>query len=119
MQYPEPIAKLIDSYMKLPGIGSKTATRLAFYTIDMPKEDVGDFAKSLMAAKNDLHYCSICGNITEDDPCDICRDKNRDQSTIIVVEQPKDVMALEKMNDYHASTTCSMGFYPRWRLGAR
>ena len=101
MQYPEPIAKLIDSYMKLPGIGSKTATRLAFYTIDMPKEDVGDFAKSLMAAKNDLHYCSICGNITEDDPCDICRDKNRDQSTIIVVEQPKDVMALEKMNDYH------------------
>lgn len=101
MQYPEPIAKLIDSYMKLPGIGSKTATRLAFYTIDMPEEDVQDFAKSLMAAKKDLHYCSICGNITENDPCDICRDQSRDQSTVIVVEQPKDVMALDKMDDYH------------------
>ncbi|MCD2255443.1 recombination mediator RecR [Agrilactobacillus fermenti] len=101
MQYPEPIAKLIDSYMKLPGIGSKTATRLAFYTIDMQTDDVQAFAKSLIAAKKDLHYCSICGNITESDPCDICRDKSRDQSVVIVVEQPKDVMALEKMNDYH------------------
>lgn len=101
MQYPEPIAKLIDSYMKLPGIGNKTATRLAFYTIDMPEEDVQNFADSLRAAKKDLHYCSVCGNITENDPCDICRDKSRDQSSVIVVEQPKDVMALDKMDDYH------------------
>ncbi|MFD1672310.1 recombination mediator RecR [Agrilactobacillus yilanensis] len=101
MQYPEPIAKLIDSYMKLPGIGSKTATRLAFYTIDMPEDDVTDFSKSLIAAKKDLHYCSVCGNITENDPCDICRDQSRDQNSVIVVEQPKDVMALDKMDDYH------------------
>ena len=101
MQYPEPIAKLSDSYMKLPGIGAKSATRMAFYTIDMPADDVTDFAKALISAKRDLHYCSICGNITENDPCVICADKTRDQSKLIVVEQPKDVMSLEKMREYH------------------
>lgn len=101
MQYPEPIAKLIDSYMKLPGIGSKTATRLAFYTIDMNETDVKNFSKALVATKDDLHFCSICGNITEADPCEICTDKTRDQSQILVVEQPKDVMVMERMNEYH------------------
>ena len=101
MQYPEPIAKLIDSYMKLPGIGQKTATRLAFYTIDMKEEVVNEFAKSLLSVKRDLHFCSVCGNITEEDPCEICRDTTRDRSTILVVEEPKDVMALEKMREYH------------------
>ena len=101
MQYPEPIAKLIASYMKLPGIGEKTATRLAFYTIGMDDEDVQDFSKSLVAVKQDLHYSSICGNITEDDPCPICKDQGRDQSTILVVEHSRDVMAMERMNEYH------------------
>lgn len=101
MQYPEPIAKLIASYMKLPGIGEKTATRLAFYTLGMDEDDVKDFASSLKAVKADLHYCSICGNITEDDPCPICQDKTRDQSEIIVVEHSRDVMAMERMNEYH------------------
>lgn len=101
MQYPEPIAKLIDSYLKLPGIGEKTATRLAFFTINMDEKDVKAFADSLIAAKKDLSYCSICGNITEQDPCMICTDKTRDQSKVIVVEQVKDVMALEKMQEYH------------------
>ena len=101
MQYPEPIEKLIESYMKLPGIGSKNATRLAFFTIDMDEDDVTSFAKALITAKRDLHYCSICGNITEDDPCEICQDKSRDQSQLIVVEQPKDVMAFEKMKEFH------------------
>lgn len=101
MQYPEPIARLIDSYMKLPGIGSKTAERLAFYTLDMDNDDVTTFSQALVAAKRDIHYCSICGNITASDPCAVCRDKTRDQDQVIVVEQPKDVMALEKMNEYH------------------
>lgn len=101
MQYPEPIAKLIDSYMKLPGIGQKTATRLAFYTIDMKEEVVNEFAKALLSVKRDLHFCSICGNITEEDPCEICQDTTRDRSMILVVEEPKDVMALEKMREYH------------------
>lgn len=101
MQYPLPIARLIESYMKLPGIGEKTATRLAFYTLDMPKEDVEDFSASLRDVKVKLHTCSICGNITENDPCDICKDKERDQTTIMVVEQPKDVMAFEEMGEYN------------------
>lgn len=101
MQYPEPIARLIDSYMKLPGVGSKTAERLAFYTLDMDNDDVTAFSQALVAAKRDIHYCSICGNITASDPCAVCRDKTRDQDQVIVVEQPKDVMALEKMNEYH------------------
>ena len=101
MQYPEPIEKLIESYMRLPGIGNKNATRLAFYTIDMEEEDVTKFAKALISAKRDLHYCQICGNITEDEPCEICQDQTRDQHQLIVVEQPKDVMAFEKMNEYH------------------
>lgn len=101
MQYPEPIAQLIESYMKLPGIGNKTATRLAFYTITMQDDDVTNFAKSLLAAKRDLHFCSICGNLTEDDPCPICQDKSRDQSTILVVEEPKDIISMEKMKEYH------------------
>ncbi|OJG96068.1 recombinase RecR [Enterococcus thailandicus] len=101
MQYPEPIAKLIDSYMKLPGIGQKTATRLAFFTIDMKDEVVNEFAKSLLSVKRDLHFCSICGNITEEDPCEICKDPSRDRSIILVVEEPKDVMAMEKMREYH------------------
>ncbi|MFC0233476.1 recombination mediator RecR [Vagococcus entomophilus] len=100
MQYPAPIAKLIESYMKLPGIGAKTAARLAFYTIEMNEDDVTTFAKSLISVKRDLHYCSICGNITEEDPCEICADNTRDKSVILVVEETKDVMALEKMREY-------------------
>lgn len=101
MQYPEPIAQLIESYMKLPGIGRKTATRLAFYTISMDADDVTNFASSLISAKRDLHFCSICGNITEDDPCQICSDKTRDQSQILVVEESRDIMSMENMKEYH------------------
>ena len=100
MHYPTPIAKLIESYMRLPGIGAKTAARLAFFTIEMREEDVTEFAKALISVKRDLHYCSICGNITEEDPCEICQDSNRDKSIILVVEEPKDVMAMEKMREF-------------------
>lgn len=100
MLYPTPIAKLIDSYSKLPGIGTKTATRLAFFTLSMSDEDVNDFAKNLLSAKRELTYCSICGNLTDDDPCAICTDDSRDQSVLIVVEDSKDVSAMEKINEY-------------------
>ncbi|MGR3741377.1 recombination mediator RecR [Companilactobacillus sp. DQM5] len=100
MQYPRPIAQLIESFMKLPGIGKKTATRLAFYTLNMEKDDVTDFSQSLIATKKDLKFCRICGNITEDDICDICKDKTRDQSTILVVEQVRDIMVFDEMNTY-------------------
>ena len=82
MLYPTPIAKLIESYSKLPGIGIKTATRLAFYTIGMTDDDVNEFAKNLLSAKRELSYCSICGNLTDEEECAICRDETRDPSTI-------------------------------------
>lgn len=100
MLYPTPIAKLIDSYSKLPGIGIKTATRLAFYTIGMSDEDVNDFAKHLLAAKRELTYCGQCGNLTDEDPCAICQDETRDQSTILIVEDSRDVSAMENIQEY-------------------
>lgn len=99
--YPEPIAKLIESYVKLPGIGQKTATRLAFYTIGMSDDDVNQFAANLLSAKRDLHFCSICGNLTDADPCNICSDESRDRTTIFVVEESKDVLAMEKIREYN------------------
>lgn len=98
--YPEPIAKLIESYAKLPGIGQKTATRLAFYTIGMSDDDVNAFAANLLSAKRDLHFCSICGNLTDTDPCNICTDDSRDRTTIFVVEESKDVLAMERIREY-------------------
>ncbi|MCH4571220.1 recombination protein RecR [Bacillus sp. ES1-5] len=100
MHYPEPISKLIDSFMKLPGIGPKTAVRLAFFVLDMKEDDVLGFAKALVNAKRDLAYCSVCGHITDRDPCYICNDSHRDQSIICVVQEPKDVIAMEKMKEY-------------------
>lgn len=100
MHYPTPIAKLIESYMRLPGIGAKTAARLAFYTIDMREEDVNEFAKALISVKRDLHFCEICGNIAEDEKCAICQDTTRDKSVVLVVEEPKDVISMEKMREY-------------------
>ncbi|MBS9335201.1 recombination mediator RecR [Fructobacillus sp. M1-13] len=103
MQYPEPIAKLIDSYSKLPGIGAKTASRLAFYTLSMDQEDVQNFSKALSSAKESITFCEICGNITsrDENPCSICTDPSRDRSTVLVLQNPKDVMAMEQTQEYH------------------
>ncbi|HDI3530612.1 TPA: recombination protein RecR [Listeria monocytogenes] len=101
MHYPEPITKLIDSFMKLPGIGPKSAARLAFYVLDMKEDDVLDFAKALVDAKRNLSFCSVCGHITDKDPCYICADTSRDRSVICVVQKSKDVIAMEKMRDFH------------------
>ncbi|AXI00702.1 recombination protein RecR [Sporosarcina sp. PTS2304] len=100
MHYPEPISKLMDSFMKLPGIGPKTAGRLAFFVLSMKEDTVLDFAKALVDAKRNLQFCSVCGHITDIDPCYICQDQSRDRSTICVVQDPKDVIAMEKMRDY-------------------
>lgn len=101
MYYPEPISRLIESFMKLPGIGPKTAARLAFFVLTMKEDDVLSFSKALIDAKRNLSYCSVCGNITDIDPCHICSDKQRDASVICVVQDTKDVIAMEKMRDYH------------------
>jgi recombination protein RecR len=101
MYYPEPITKLIDSFMKLPGIGPKTAARLAFFVLDMKEDDVLEFAKSLVNAKRNLSYCSVCGHITDKDPCMICEDNRRDRSVVCVVQDSKDVIAMEKMKEFN------------------
>lgn len=101
MQYPEPIAKLMEGFMRLPGIGPKTAGRLAFFVLDMKEDDVLDFAKALVNAKRNLMYCSVCHNITDTDPCRICDDSHRDRSMICVVQEAKDVIAMEKMKEYN------------------
>ncbi|WP_028609466.1 recombination mediator RecR [Paenibacillus harenae] len=100
MHYPEPIAKLIDSFTRLPGIGPKTAARLAFHVLRMKEDDVIDFAKALVSVKRNLFYCSVCCNITDTDPCRICQDKSRDQSVICVVQDTKDLVAIERMKDF-------------------
>lgn len=100
MHYPEPISKLIEGFMKLPGIGPKTAGRLAFYVLKMKEDDVLDLAKALVNAKRDLTYCTSCCNITDHDPCRICKDGSRDQSTICVVQDPRDVVAMERTREY-------------------
>ncbi|GAA4706617.1 recombination mediator RecR [Brevibacillus fulvus] len=101
MFYPEPVSKLIEGFMKLPGIGQKTAGRLAFFVLGMKEDDVLDLAKALVNAKRQLHYCSVCNNITDIDPCHICSDKRRDPSVICVVQEPKDVVAMEKTREYN------------------
>jgi recombination protein RecR len=100
LYYPEPIAKLIDSFSRLPGIGPKTAARLAFHVLRMSEDDVVAFAKALVSVKRNLHYCSICCNITDVDPCRICQDKTRDPSVICVVQEAKDLVAMERTKEY-------------------
>lgn len=103
MYYPEPISKLIDSFTKLPGIGPKTAVRLAFFVLNMKDDDVLGFANALVNAKRELTYCKICSHITDQEICSICSDPHRDRSIICVVEDPKDVIAMEKMKEYRGN----------------
>ena len=96
--YIEPIGRLINEFSKLPGVGKKTAQRYAYRVIDMPEEEARAFADAILSAKRKVHYCKVCGNFTEGDVCDIC--KERDGRTICVVKEPKDVIALEKLHEY-------------------
>ena len=96
-----PLANLYEQLRRLPGIGSKTAMRLAYHVIDMPAEDVKQLAAALSGAKEQIHYCSRCFNLTDSDVCEICRDSSRDSFTICVVEQPQDIAAMERSHGYH------------------
>ena len=100
MFYPEPIAKLIDAFTRLPSVGPKTAARLAFHVLRMKEDDVIDFAKALVSVKRNLTYCSVCCNITDTDPCRICQDKTRDNSVICVVQESKDLVAMERTKEF-------------------
>ncbi len=98
--YAAPIAKLIDELSKLPGVGSKTAQRLAFHILNMSLEDVEQLSGSITSAKKNIRYCKICCNITDSDTCNICSNTKRDSSMICVVEDPKDVVAMEKTREF-------------------
>ena len=94
------IEKLIESFEKLPSIGHKTATRLAFHMLNLGREETDEFINSIIDARNKLKYCSICYNISDTDPCLICGNPRRDTSTICVVEDVKDIIAMERTQEY-------------------
>src|SRR4030067_392657 len=98
---PKAVTKLIVSFEKLPGIGPKTAQRLAFYLLHVPQEELTRFAGALSELKSHTVLCSLCKNVTEQDPCTICSSPTRDKSIICVVEQPTDVLSIEKTGKYH------------------
>ena len=100
-QYPKPLARLINEMSKLPGIGSKTAQRLSFYILSLEDKEAEQLANAILTAKKEMRYCSVCGNLTDNDPCAICSDANRNPDTICVVESPKDVMAMERIREYN------------------
>ena len=99
--YSGPISVLIEEFSKLPGVGRKTAQRLAFHVINMNINDVEALSKAILEAKKEIKYCSICYNITDKDPCSMCSNKNRDSSVICVVEDPRDVAAMERTKEFN------------------
>ena len=103
-QYAAPINHLIEELSRLPGIGRKTAQRLAFHILDLKGDEVVRLAQSMIDAKKKIRFCSVCGNLTEKDPCAICSNARRDKSTICVVEDARDVAAMERTKEFH-------GFY--------
>ena len=100
MQQIAPLAQLIEQLRALPGIGAKTATRLAYHILDMDMERAKRLAAAITGATEKIGFCSVCFNLTDSDPCAICMAEKRDHTTICVVEQPQDVAAMERMNDY-------------------
>ncbi|HYO87336.1 MAG TPA: recombination mediator RecR [Candidatus Limnocylindrales bacterium] len=97
---PEPVTRLIEAFSQLPGVGPKTASRLTYYLLRAPDETSQRLSEALAELKANTRFCSVCFNITVEDPCPICSDHNRDQGTIAVVEEPLDVLALERTNAY-------------------
>ena len=100
MNYPKSFTDLVECFKRLPGIGGKSAERLAYHVLSMDKEYVQEFANVLSHFQDNIHYCKKCGHICEGELCEICLDPQRDQTTICVVESPKDVFAMEKLKEY-------------------
>ena len=101
MQYfPAALQDLAEQFARLPGIGGKTAQRLAFYVLSLPESDAQDFADAILAAKRTVHTCPICQNLTDREVCPICDDDMRDQSLVCVVAEPKDVIAMERAREF-------------------
>lgn len=99
--YPASLEKLIEGFKRLPSVGQKTAERYAMHILELSKDDVELFAQQLMAVKDNVKECPVCGHLTEKEKCEICENASRDRSTICVVQQAKDVLALEKLGTYN------------------
>ena len=97
----EPIAKMVAQLSRLPGVGTKSAQRLAYHIISMPLEDVRELATAIYTGRKSIRYCAVCGNYSTDELCDICRDEQRHNGQICVVRDPRDVAAMERMRDYN------------------
>ncbi|HSE91661.1 MAG TPA: recombination mediator RecR [Methylomirabilota bacterium] len=98
--YPEPVARLIEALQRLPGIGPKTAQRLTFFLLKRPAEEVREISEALVAVKDRIVYCQTCYNVTDENPCRICADPRRDGDLLCVVEEPNDLMAMERTGEY-------------------
>lgn len=99
-QYAAPLRELIEEFNKLPGIGNKTAQRLAFYVMNLPEEKSAKLANAIINAKKNIRYCSVCQNLSESEVCNICSNTTRDHSIICVMESPRDIMQMERTNEY-------------------
>lgn len=117
--YAVPVAKLVEEFQKLPGIGHKSAQRLAFHVINMPMEKVQGLANSILDAKQKTRYCSVCSNLTDVDPCPLCSGTSRDKSSICVVQDARDVVAMERTREFkglyhvlHGAISPMMGIGP-------
>lgn len=99
--YPKKFQNIIDSYQKLPGVGKKTAERYAFKTLDWDEETLDQFIQSLTDLKKGITYCHICGNLSEEDICDICKNENRNHNCICVVQNPKNIDSIEAMQEFN------------------
>ena len=109
MARPEPLAKLVEQLQRLPGIGAKSAQRLAFHILKTPREEIDRLAAAMMEVKDRVTYCSVCSNITDTDPCFFCTDNGRDKRVICVVEEPENVTAVEKTRDFRGMYHVLMG----------
>lgn len=95
------LEKLVEQFRKIPSIGSKTAQRMAFYVLDLPKDEAKEFANAILNAQSKIHRCSVCHNLTQNELCTICSNPKRDSSVICVVEDPRVVMTIERMHEYN------------------
>jgi recombination protein RecR len=109
MSQPEPLTRLVEQLQRLPGVGRKSAQRLAFHILRTPREDAERLCDAVREVKDRITYCSVCNNITDIDPCAYCRDDGRDRRTICVVEEPQNVMAIEKTRDFKGGYHVLMG----------
>ena len=101
LEYAEPVTKLIDEFKRLPGVGQKSAQRLAFHVLRMPEQDVARFIAAMEEVKQKIVFCTVCNNLTDVDPCRYCASTSRDRSIICVVEEPYNLVAVEKTRSYH------------------